>query len=97
MATPELQRPPVVLAESLLLAEAILRILEQHDAATDGRSYTTRHQARSRQRAFLYALRKVESFDVHTHVRQNPADGRWRVYATRAAAYPAAVPAGGGA
>ena len=33
MATPELQRPPVVLAESLLLAEAILRILEQHDDA----------------------------------------------------------------
>lgn len=83
---------PVIEREADQLADGIRRVLAEHDAATDGRSYLLRVQARSRQRAFLYALRRHEDLsDVHTHVRQDLA-GRWRVYATRLQVYPAPIP-----
>lgn len=83
--------------EAHTLATTLLAALDGHTAVTDGRSYLTKAQAQSRQRAFIYALRghpargippHAGSDGVHTHVRQ-ASDGRWRVYATRVHAYPA--------
>jgi hypothetical protein len=75
-------------SEAHLLARLLADGLDHHDAVTDGRSYGSKDRARSRQRAFLRALRIASLDDIHTHVRC-ASDGRWRVYATRVAVYPA--------
>jgi hypothetical protein len=82
-------------SEAHLLARLLAAGLQHSDAVTDGRSYSTKHHARGRQRAFLYALRRSDLNGIYTHVRQ-ASDGRWRVYATRIRIYPAEGALGAG-
>jgi hypothetical protein len=83
---------PPRITEAGQLAEAVLAHLQAGaPAVVDNRSYELRDQARSRQRTFLRGLRSLEAFDITTHLRQHPADGRWRVYCTRATLLPGRV------
>lgn len=86
-ATSSPRRKP---CESECLGRSLIAILESHNVATDGRSYGTPEKAKSRQRTFLRALRRHDALEAHTRVRQGK-DGRWRVYAIRAAAFPVEV------